>query len=94
MQLLFGLVSKDHDDSDTFKGVLPDGTVRGHYYKIEVDNEQDGNGSLLITDTIGRIMPFDFEQLDELASLFTLLRDYRDSSKAFNDYWKFQFTSR
>ena len=94
MQLIFGKVSDEHDDTDTFMGVMPNGTVKGHYYKLDVDNEGDGNGSFVITDTIGRTVPFDFEQLDELASLFKLLLDYRNSSKAFNDYWNFQFTAR
>ena len=43
------------------------------YYKMEVTDEGEGNGTFTISDTCGRYLPFDFNQLEDLADIVTLL---------------------
>lgn len=45
------------------------------YYKLEINDEGDGNGTFTIKDTCGRYLPFDFSQVESLRSIINLLAD-------------------
>lgn len=44
-----------------------------YQFKLQVDDEGDGNGSFKVTDTIGRYLPFDFEHLTDLIDALILV---------------------
>ncbi len=57
MKILFSLVPNDHDSSEAF--VCEHGTP--FYYNVTIEEDQ-----FVLTDTIGRSIPYAREDLDEL----------------------------
>ena len=45
------------------------------YFKLDIADENNGEGSFTITDTCGRFVPFDFSQLEDLRDMINLLAD-------------------
>lgn len=92
MKLVFGRVPNEYlDDADYFTGKSLSGNTAAFYYTMEVEDEEDGYGTFKIIDTCGRFMPMDFDQLDELISILTQIKEFRDDKAAFIHYWKTQF---
>lgn len=60
-------------------------------FQLEFEDEGDGNGHLRITDTIGRIMPFDFEDLGALINILTRVKAYSNDQAHFNAFWQSEF---
>lgn len=60
-------------------------------YELEFEAEGDGNGHLCITDTIGRIMPLDFEDVGPLINVLTRIKAYANDQAAFNQFWLSEF---
>lgn len=89
MRIAFGLVPDAYiNDSEYFTG----SNGKHYYFELEVDEEGDGNGSFRITDTCGRVMPMDFEQLDDTIKVLTTLQHYlKDKAKLkaiWEEIWK------
>ena len=84
MKVLFGEVSKDHMDGSSFA----DAKGKEFYFSLDIHEEHDGEGTLVITDTCNRFMPMDFDQLDELVEILTVLQEYRNDRIIFENHWK------
>ena len=73
MKIVFNPVPAEFtemDDSEHFTD--PQG--REYYYKLEVSDEGNGEGTFKIYDTCDRYLPFDFESLDDLVLVLTNLQ--------------------
>lgn len=92
MKIVFGRVPEEFmEDGEHFQGVNNKGAKAEFYFKLEMEEEGDGNGTIKIEDTCGRYMPIDFDQLDELVAILNDIQAYRHDRQEFTDYWTKRF---
>jgi hypothetical protein len=86
MNLYFAEVPKQYiDEMDYF---IDPKSQKPYYLKLVVDDEENSEGTLVIEDTIGRFMPLDFSQLDELIEVLQVIQKYRHDKASFINRWK------
>jgi hypothetical protein len=88
MQIVFGQVSEDRDSEGAFTGVTRDGKEAKFDFKITIEDEQDSQGTFTIEDSLGRYVPLDFSNIDELQELLTTLQRFRNDKQDFSNHWK------
>ncbi len=89
MNLYFAEVPKQFlDDSDYF---IDPKSQKPYYLKLVVEDEENAEGTLSIEDTIGRFVPLDFSQLDELIAVLQVVQKYRHDKASFINRWKLIF---
>lgn len=88
MNILFGRIAEGRDTEGAFEGADNKGNTAYFDYKFNIQDEVDGTGTFSITDSCGRYVPFDFDQIDELQDILTTLKRFRDDKQDFTDHWK------
>jgi hypothetical protein len=88
MKITFGRIPAEYENGTGFLGEDNKGNTGEFYYKLQINEEGNGQGHFTIVDTCDRYMPFDFQQLDELCNILNLLKTYRDDKIQFDNYWK------
>jgi len=92
MKIVFGQVPDEFVGlGEHFIGRNINGDQAEFFYKLEVEEETDGNGTITITDTSERIMPLDFDNLDELVAILQDIQEYRNDRAEFVAHWKRRF---
>lgn len=82
MKVLFNPVPEQYKEQGEHF-VCPTGNE--FYYQLEVEFEEDGNGHFRIEDTCGRMLPFDFESLDDLILILQKLRATRVANTEYRE---------
>ncbi len=80
MKILAGLIKDDgfRDLEGTFKGQNGD-----HYdYQFEVVDDGPNTGFIRFSDSIGRMVPVDFEQLGDIAEMFARIHRFNEKRAA------------
>jgi hypothetical protein len=92
MNLVFGRVPKEFEgDGEHFIGLSAEGEQAEFFFRLEMEEEGDGNGMIRISDTAGRYMPIDFDNLDELTTILKDIQEYRHDRNHFATYWAGRF---
>lgn len=80
MKILAGLIQNEdfRDLEGTFEG--PNG---GHYdFQFEVVDDGPNTGVIRFSDSIGRMVPVDFEQLGDIAEMFARIHRFNEKRAA------------
>lgn len=91
-QLVFGKASPEMVEKcggqDNFFG----GSDGNDYnFMLDVEFEGNGDGHLRITDSIGRMVPVDFNDLDSMIRVLQTVKGYRDAEQLFQKIWNIEF---
>ena len=86
MNILFGQVPEEFLEYGEY--FVDPKSKQSFYYNLEVEDEQNGEGMLTLTDTSGRYLPFDFTQLEELIDVLSSIQEYREEKSDFIQRWK------
>jgi hypothetical protein len=78
MKIYFGRVDLDEKElEDLFEN-------NGKHYYFELENDDDGN--FAISDTCGRRVPFDRDNIDSLINVLSYMRDYSRTKNLTSKY--------
>ena len=86
MRIAFGLVPDEYnpEEGEYFTGT----NGKPYYFELAVDEEGDGCGSFRISDTVGRDIPMDFNQLDDTIKVLTTLQHYLSDKAKLKAIWE------
>lgn len=85
MKILAGLASEEQIEMGGTEGLFesPEGIF--YNYQFEVVDEGNGNGYVRISDSVGRMVPMDFDEIEDLAEMFARITRFAVAKRHVED---------
>lgn len=92
MRLVFGKATEDTIEACGEEGFFKGCNGNLYNFQIEVNEEEEGEGFIRITDGIGRMIPVDFRDLQGMTSVLRTLESYLQDKANFKAHWNERFS--
>lgn len=85
MKILAGLASEDQIEMGGTEGLFESPEGMFYNYQFEVVDEGAGNGFIRISDSVGRMVPMDFDDIENLAEMMARIARFAVTKRHMED---------